>query len=99
MPGAQQASIRAFVALDLDAEGLRVAAQVADRLRGGKLAPNAAWTAAEKMHVTVKFAGELPAQAEEPVKAALGILAQQQGTLPACSLRSTRSRRSSTRAS
>jgi RNA 2',3'-cyclic 3'-phosphodiesterase len=68
-------SIRAFVALDLDEASVMDATRLADRLGKVGGAPKAAWTAADKMHVTVKFAGELPVAAVEPVAAALRPLA------------------------
>jgi RNA 2',3'-cyclic 3'-phosphodiesterase len=59
MPGAKADSLRAFVALDLDAVSVRRVARVADRLRMGSGAPSATWTPAPKMHATVKFLGNV----------------------------------------
>ncbi len=67
--------IRAFVALDLDEASVLNATRIGDRLCRLGGAPSAAWTAADKMHVTLKFAGELPAEAVEPIAAALEPLA------------------------
>jgi 2'-5' RNA ligase len=67
-------TIRAFVALDLDAMSLRRVARVADRLRMGSGAPSATWTAPAKMHVTVKFMGSLPVDAVAPLGEALRAL-------------------------
>jgi 2'-5' RNA ligase len=67
-------SIRAFVALDLDAMSLRRVARVADRLRMGSGAPSATWTAPAKMHVTLKFMGSLPVDAVAPLGEALRAL-------------------------
>jgi 2'-5' RNA ligase len=67
-------TLRAFVALELDAMSLRRVARVADRLRMGSGAPSASWTAPTKMHVTLKFLGDISkgavtalAQALEPL--------------------------------
>jgi 2'-5' RNA ligase len=69
------ATIRAFVALELDADSLRRTVQVADRLRLGSGAPNAAWTPPEKMHVTLKFAGDLALEAVDALSTQLASLA------------------------
>jgi 2'-5' RNA ligase len=71
MSATTAATIRAFVALDLDEGSLRRAARVAEHLRRASGAPNAAWAPRDKMHVTVKFAGRLPVDAVAPVSAAL----------------------------
>jgi 2'-5' RNA ligase len=68
-------SIRAFVALDLDEASTLSATRVVDRLRNAGGAPSATWTASDKMHVTLKFAGALPVEAVEPIKVALAPLA------------------------
>jgi 2'-5' RNA ligase len=67
MPIAKGGGVRAFVALDLDAMSIRRVARVADRLRMGSGAPSASWIPAAKMHVTVKFLGEIPGDAVEPL--------------------------------
>jgi len=67
-------SVRAFVALDLDAVSLRRVARVADRLRMGSGAPSATWTPSTKMHVTLKFMGHLSVDAVAPIGKALGRL-------------------------
>jgi|SRR5579859_1179963 len=69
-------TMRAFVALDLDTMGLRRVARVADRLRMGSGAPSATWTAHAAMHVTLKFMGELPVKAAEPVAEGLRTLVE-----------------------
>jgi 2'-5' RNA ligase len=69
-------TIRAFVALDLDAMTVRRVARVADRLRMGSGAPSATWTAAAKMHVTLKFMGELADDAVAPLGKALRVLVE-----------------------
>jgi 2'-5' RNA ligase len=56
-------TIRAFVALELDAMSLRRVTRVSDRLRMASGAPSAAWTEATKVHVTVKFAPQLASTA------------------------------------
>jgi RNA 2',3'-cyclic 3'-phosphodiesterase len=68
-------AIRAFVALDLDTVSVRRVARVADRLRMGSGAPSAAWTPSAKLHVTMKFMGELSLDAVLPFGNALGVLA------------------------
>ena len=68
--------IRAFVALDLDATSLRRIVRTADRLRMASGAPAATWTAGDKMHLTLKFAGELDAAAAAPIGRALRELAE-----------------------
>jgi 2'-5' RNA ligase len=61
--------VRLFLALNLPSE-LRAAAHAAAApLR--EAAPDAAWTAAEKLHLTVKFLGERPAAAVDGLAAAL----------------------------
>jgi RNA 2',3'-cyclic 3'-phosphodiesterase len=67
-------TIRAFVALDLDSVSVRRVARVADRLRMGSGAPSAAWTPSAKLHVTLKFMGELPVDAVLSLGNALGAL-------------------------
>jgi len=77
MGGANDAeSIRAFVALDLDTMSVRRAARVADRLRMASGAPSAAWTPHGKMHVTLKFMGDLPMKAVGSLGKALGALVE-----------------------
>jgi len=68
--------IRAFVALDLDTTSLRRVVRTADRLRMASGAPAATWTAGDKMHITLKFAGELDAAAAAPIGKALRELAE-----------------------
>lgn len=65
-------TIRAFVALDLDAMSLRRVVRIADRLRMGSGAPSANWTPAANMHATLKFMGELALDAVAPFGQALG---------------------------
>ena len=66
--------VRAFVALDLDPTSVRRVARVADRLRMSSGAPSATWTPPAKMHVTLKFLGEIPADAVAGVGKALGAM-------------------------
>ena len=68
--------IRAFVALDLDTLSLRRIVRTSDRLRMASGAPAATWTTSDKMHITLKFAGELDAAAAVPIGAALRTLAE-----------------------
>jgi 2'-5' RNA ligase len=68
--------IRAFVALDLDAMSLRRIVRTSDRLRMASGAPAATWTASDKMHITLKFAGKLDVAAVAPIGQALRTLAE-----------------------
>ena len=72
---AAKETIRAFVALDLDATSVRRVARVADRLRMASGAPSATWTPSGKIHVTLKFMGELRAEGAAPLGRALEALA------------------------
>ena len=69
-------TLRAFVALDLDALSLRRIVRTSDRLRMASGAPAATWTTADKMHITLKFAGQLDAAAVVPIGQALRTLAE-----------------------
>jgi 2'-5' RNA ligase len=70
-------SLRAFVALDIRPEDIERVAAIARRLRESPLcpAPRASWTAASKMHVTLKFLGQLDTTAVAPLGDALRPLA------------------------
>ena len=68
-------TIRAFVALELDATSVRRVMRVSDRLRMASGAPSATWTPPARAHVTLKFMGELPATAVAPLGEALAALA------------------------
>jgi 2'-5' RNA ligase len=70
----EKTTIRAFVALDLDAMSVRRVARVADRLRMGSGAPSAVWTPTAKMHVTLRFIGHLPVDAVAPLGKEVGAL-------------------------
>jgi 2'-5' RNA ligase len=87
VPNAKPATIRAFVAVDLDADGLRHAVRIADRLRRASEAPRATWVTAERMHVTLKFAGQLPLDAVGPLGSALAGVASAWTAPHAVSLR------------
>lgn len=87
MAKGKPASIRAFVALDLDPQGLRRMVRLSDRLRMSSGAPSAAWVPASKMHVTLKFAAELPESAVEPLGKAIAALAEGKPAPPACALK------------
>jgi 2'-5' RNA ligase len=80
-------TIRAFVALDLDTMGLRRVVRVADRLRMGSGAPSATWTAHSAMHVTLKFMGELRADAVKPIGEALAALVEGKPAPPPTTLK------------
>lgn len=83
----QPETVRAFVALDLDSMSLRRVVRVADRLRMGSGAPSATWTPAIKMHVTLKFMGELKADAVAPLGTALRALVESTAAPPPSALR------------
>jgi RNA 2',3'-cyclic 3'-phosphodiesterase len=51
--------MRAFVACNLDVESVRRLEDVAKTLRGSSLAPKARWVPLTKMHVTLKFLGDI----------------------------------------
>jgi 2'-5' RNA ligase len=72
--GTKVDTIRAFVALDLDAMSMRRAIRVAERLRMASGAPSATWTPQSKVHITLKFLGGLPAAAAAPLGEALAAL-------------------------
>jgi 2'-5' RNA ligase len=80
-------TLRAFVALDLDPQGLRRMVRLSDRLRMSSGAPSATWVPAAKMHVTLKFAAELPQSAVAPLAKALAALAEGKAAPPACALK------------
>ena len=69
-------TIRAFVALDLDAMSMRRVVRIADRLRMASGAPSASWTPQGKMHVTLKFMAALPLAAVPPLTKALATLVE-----------------------
>jgi 2'-5' RNA ligase len=67
-------TLRVFAAMDLDAMSVRRVMRVSDRLRMASGAPSAAWTPSDRVHVTLKFMGDLPADAVGPLGAALEAL-------------------------
>jgi RNA 2',3'-cyclic 3'-phosphodiesterase len=67
-------TIRAFVALDLDAKSVRRVLRVADRLRMASGAPSATWTPQDHVHLTLKFMARLPVDAVAPLGKALATL-------------------------
>jgi len=81
------AAIRAFVALDLDATGLRRMVRLSDRLRMSSGAPSATWVPAGKMHVTLKFAAELPESAIPALSKGLATLAEGKSAPAPCAVR------------
>jgi len=83
---APEEHIRAFVALDLEPMSHRRVARLSDRLRMGSGAPSATWTPTANLHVTLKFLGELPLSAVEPLSRALAPLAEGKPAPPACAL-------------
>jgi 2'-5' RNA ligase len=68
-----KSAIRAFVALDLHPMGVRRIGRVAERLRMSSGAPSATWTPPTKIHVTLKFIGQLPTSTVEPLQKAIGL--------------------------
>jgi 2'-5' RNA ligase len=84
---AKAATLRAFVALDLDPMSLRRVVRVADRLRMGSGAPSATWVPGPKMHVTLRFMGALPVDAVAPLGKALRALAEGKAAPRPCALR------------
>jgi 2'-5' RNA ligase len=76
MGGGKGDTLRAFVALDLDSTSVRRIARVSDRLRMGSGAPSATWTPPPKMHVTLKFLGQMEVDAVVPLGQSLRELAE-----------------------
>jgi RNA 2',3'-cyclic 3'-phosphodiesterase len=87
MAAKKTATIRAFVALDLDPMSLRRVVRVADRLRMGSGAPSATWVPGPKMHVTLRFMAALPTDAVEALSKALGTLTEGKNAPKPCALR------------
>jgi 2'-5' RNA ligase len=82
--GKSPGTVRAFVALDLDATSLRRVARVADRLRMGSGAPSATWTPPAQMHVTLKFMAELPVDMIDPFGQSLRRMLEHAAAPAAC---------------
>jgi 2'-5' RNA ligase len=61
--------MRLFIALDIDDAIRERIARFMEGVRG--FAPNARWVNPESLHVTLKFIGEQPESAVEPIKQAL----------------------------
>jgi 2'-5' RNA ligase len=76
-------TLRAFVALDLDAMSMRRVARVSDRLRMGSGAPSATWTASANLHLTLKFLGDISRQTVAPLARALEALIEGSAPAPA----------------
>ncbi|HEX3343951.1 MAG TPA: RNA 2',3'-cyclic phosphodiesterase [Polyangiaceae bacterium] len=87
MAAKKSATVRAFVALDLDPMSLRRVVRVADRLRMGSGAPSATWVPGPKMHVTLRFMGALPESAIAPLAKGLGALCDGKAAPKPCALR------------
>jgi 2'-5' RNA ligase len=81
------ATIRAFVALDLDTLSHRRVVRLSDRLRMSSGTPSATWTTPDKLHVTLKFIESLDEGDVEKLGKALGKLAEGAEAPPACGLR------------
>ena len=71
----QGETIRAFVALDLDAASVRRIGRLSDRLRMGSGAPSASWTPVANFHVTLKFLGDVHTDAAVSLGTVLAPLA------------------------
>jgi len=71
--------MRLFVALDLD-EAIRGRIRLfMEGVRG--FAPDVRWVRPESLHVTLKFIGEKPAEAVEPIRRALSAIAAERVTM------------------
>jgi 2'-5' RNA ligase len=87
MAAKKTATIRAFVALDLDPMSLRRVVRVADRLRMSSGAPSATWVPGPKMHVTLRFMAALPEGSVAALAKALGTLTAGKKAPKPCALR------------
>jgi 2'-5' RNA ligase len=87
MAAKKTATLRAFVALDLDPMSLRRVVRVADRLRMGSGAPSATWVPGPKMHVTLRFMAALPEAAVAGLAKSLGALCEGKPAPKPCALR------------
>ncbi len=67
-----QSSMRLFVALDLDDPIRRRIGLFMEGVRG--FAPDARWVRPESLHITLKFIGEKPAEAANPIQQALSAI-------------------------
>ena len=87
MAAKKTATVRAFVALDLDPMSLRRVVRVADRLRMGSGAPSATWVPGPKMHVTLRFMAALPEATIAALSKSLGALCEGKAAPKPCALR------------
>jgi 2'-5' RNA ligase len=71
--------VRLFVALNLPADVRRAIADATAPRRAA--APSLAWTEEARLHLTLKFIGERPAEAREPLAAALRAVAARHAPL------------------
>jgi len=69
-------TLRAFVALDLDAVSLKRVAHLSQCLQATTTAPRATWAPPEKMHVTLAFAGALRSDLVDALARALQPMAK-----------------------
>jgi 2'-5' RNA ligase len=67
--------MRAFIACNLDVESVRRIEEVAAALRAHPLAPKARWVPPTKMHVTLKFFGDIDLGLAPAIRDALATLA------------------------
>jgi 2'-5' RNA ligase len=65
-------AIRAFVAIDLDAEARRAAAEWLSQLRAGPDVSAVRWVRPEALHVTLRFLGNVAAGQVEAIARAVG---------------------------
>lgn len=70
MPSTPPATLRAFLALDFDADALRTLTAHLNRLRAMPWAREVRWVSPENLHLTLRFLGDVtPAQAERYAEA------------------------------
>jgi len=69
--------VRAFAALNVDVDSLRRVTAAADRLRLAPTAPSARWVTPTRLHLTLKFFGEIDVGVVPALRDALGALAKE----------------------
>jgi 2'-5' RNA ligase len=70
-------TIRVFAALSVEVAAIRRVTAAAERLRASPLAPRARWVPPTKMHVTLKFYGEVDAALAPALRDRLGAFAKE----------------------
>ena len=71
---------RAFIALNIEVAPLRRLIESVTRLRAHPSAPRASWVSPPRMHVTLKFLGEMDVGLAAPLRGALTSLARERAT-------------------